>query len=83
VPGITVWLRGLAPNAAGDSVYVGLDGQPLTGGAAISGFPPGAWAWRNELVETGRPATFVVDTPGVPCSTCGCARMASSWTGSS
>jgi RHS repeat-associated protein len=60
----TAWLCSYA-NAAGDSVCVGLDGQPLSGGATISGFPPGAWAWRNELVETGQPATFVVDTPGV------------------
>jgi hypothetical protein len=60
----TAWLRDLAPNAAGDSIYVGLDGQPLAGAAAISGFPPGAWAWRSELVETGQPATFVVGCAG-------------------
>jgi len=70
----------VTPNAAGDSVYVGLDGQPLTGAVTISGFPPGAWAWRNELVETGQPAPSSSTPPASTRSACGRARMASSWT---
>jgi hypothetical protein len=53
------------PSVPPGSAYVGLDGQLQAGGANISCFPPGARAWRDELVETGQPATFVVDTPGI------------------
>jgi PKD repeat protein len=60
----TVWLRGYAANAAGDSVYVGLNSQPLTN-TFISEYPPGAWAWGHTLAETGQPATFTIDYPGV------------------
>jgi len=40
----TVWLRGYAPNAAGDSLYVALDDQPAT---AVTGFGPQGWRWTK------------------------------------
>jgi len=56
-----VWLRGYAPNGAGDSVYLGLDGQP---GATLTGFSPRAWSWANINSEGGL-ATLEITTPGV------------------
>ncbi len=60
----TIWLRGYAENSAGDSVYIGLDGQPINPDDYISAYPPDEWAWRHTLVESGQPATFTVDAPG-------------------
>lgn len=60
----TVWLRGYAANSAGDSVYVGLDGQPILAGDYVSAYPPDEWAWGHTLVESGQPITFTVDAPG-------------------
>lgn len=37
-----VWLRGYAPNAAGDSAYLGSEGQLIT---SLTGFVPGRWSW--------------------------------------
>jgi hypothetical protein len=39
-----VWLRGYAPNAAGDSIYVGLNDQPVI---TLTGFAPRMWSWAN------------------------------------
>ncbi|MCP4410004.1 MAG: PKD domain-containing protein, partial [Gammaproteobacteria bacterium] len=61
----TVWLRGYAINAAGDSVYVGLNYQPITTTDYISEFPPHTWAWIHTLAESSQPATFTIDYPGV------------------
>ncbi|NIW49957.1 MAG: hypothetical protein GWN30_35835 [Gammaproteobacteria bacterium] len=46
----TVWLRGYAPNAAGDSVYIGLDETtPIT----LTGFVPGEWRWASSDANSG------------------------------
>jgi YD repeat-containing protein len=55
-----VWLRGYAPNAAGDSAYVGLDGQVV----AISGFAPRQWSWASKNTAGGQ-ATLTVEEAGV------------------
>jgi hypothetical protein len=60
-----VWLRGYAPNAAGDSVYVTLEDQPA---AVLTGLPPRQWAWANDSSQDHR-LTFEVTEPGnIPCS---------------
>ncbi|MBN1993692.1 MAG: PKD domain-containing protein [Anaerolineae bacterium] len=61
----TVWLRGYAPNAAGDSVYVGLNSWPITPPDYVSAYPPGAWTWTHTLAESGQPITFTLDYPAV------------------
>jgi hypothetical protein len=50
----TVWLRGYAPNAAGDSVYVSVDDQPS---ANLTGFAPRQWEWLagEAKIEVGQP----------------------------
>lgn len=55
-----VWLRGHAPNAAGDSVFVSLDDQPML---TLSGFMPRIWSWSKDSVQ-GMPVTFEVTQPG-------------------
>lgn len=61
----TVWLRGYAPNAAGDSVYVGMDGLQIGNTAYVSNYPPRTWAWGQNLVENSQPLTFTIESPGV------------------
>ena len=56
----TVWLRGFASNAAGDSVHVGLDEQLI----AITAFAPGRWKWVNTTTG-GMTATLSITTTGV------------------
>jgi hypothetical protein len=59
----TVWLRGYAPNGAGDSIYVGLDNQPAT---ALSGFTPRIWSWTAKRTDTPSGAvTIAVTEPGL------------------
>ena len=57
----TVWLRGYAPNAAGDSLYVGLDDQPAT---TLTGFASGQWSWANGDGQ-GNTATIEVTEQGL------------------
>jgi hypothetical protein len=57
----TVWLRAYAPNAAGDSVYVGLGEQP---GTLLTGFAPRIWSWANDSGQ-GSPVTINVIQPGL------------------
>jgi len=59
-----LWLRGYAPNAAGDSLYVGLDGPPLSGDNRLTGFAPGAWSWDNKTMSGGR-VVLEIDEPGL------------------
>lgn len=59
-----VWLRGYAPNGAGDSVYLGLDGQTALTPTIVTGFDPRTWSWTKADVE-GSPATIEVTEPGV------------------
>ncbi len=59
----TVWLKGFVPNAAGDSVYIGLDNQLPSG---LSGFGPRDWQWNAKNSEI--PAELVtlnITTPGL------------------
>lgn len=60
----TIWLRGYAPNAAGDSVYLGLGVEPVTT-TLVTGFGPRAWSWQQALTETDQPFTFTIDAPGI------------------
>jgi YD repeat-containing protein len=61
----TVWLRGFASNAAGDSAYVGLGSQLIT----VTGFTPGQWSWTNKRISesANQPvsATLTVSTTGL------------------
>jgi hypothetical protein len=54
-----LWLRGYAPNAAGDSVYVALDGQSAT---TVTGFAPRAWDWASGVVgiEVSEPGIHIL-----------------------
>jgi RHS repeat-associated protein len=51
----TVWLRGYASSAAGDSVYVKLDDDVVN----VTGFAPHTWEWA------GQPESLVVETTGL------------------
>ena len=57
----TVWSRANAPNAAGDSFYVGLNGQLVS----VTGTDPDAWSWANEQIPSGDPATLSITTSGL------------------
>lgn len=43
-----VWVRGMAANASGDSLYVGIDGQVADG--ALTGFT-NEWGWSNLTMD--------------------------------
>ncbi len=53
-----VWLRGYAPNATGDSVYVSLDGQTPT---TLTGLSPQQWSWANSTLSGQRVAFEVTE----------------------
>ena len=57
----TVWLRGYGPNAAGDSLYLALDSQPVL---TATGFVPGTWSWANRTTSSGF-VTITVTEPGL------------------
>jgi hypothetical protein len=57
----TVWLRGYAPNGAGDSLYIALDNEPA---AIVTDFAPRIWAWGNKD-NAGLPVTIEVSEAGV------------------
>jgi hypothetical protein len=59
-----VWVRGYAPNAAGDSLYIGLDGQPVNGDNRLTGFAPRTWDWANETMG-GSTAVLEINEAGV------------------
>ncbi|MCP4362327.1 MAG: hypothetical protein GY796_30340, partial [Chloroflexi bacterium] len=44
----TIWLRGYAPDAAGDSAYIQLAGTTLT----VTNFIDRAWSWANGGLAT-------------------------------
>ena len=59
----TVWVRGYAPNAAGDSLYIALDDQPPQ---TLSGFAPRTWSWTAKGSDTpGNLVTLTVTEPGL------------------
>ncbi|MCP4937255.1 MAG: hypothetical protein GY927_24370, partial [bacterium] len=47
----TVWVRGMAPDAAGDSLHVGLDGTAATTADKLTGFQPNAWTWSRTTMD--------------------------------
>jgi hypothetical protein len=57
----TIWLRGYTPNAAGDSLAVALDDQPV---ATLTGFTPGEWSWANSDTSGGV-VTIEITEPGL------------------
>lgn len=57
-----VWVRGLGPSGADDSVHVGLNGQELATSDRISRFAT-TWAWSNATIDGVR-ATIEVPTAG-------------------
>jgi hypothetical protein len=60
-PGIYyIWLRGYAPNGAGDSLYISLDQQPET---LLTGFAPRIWSWAN-VTSNGTPVAIEITEPG-------------------
>ena len=56
----TVWSRANAPNAAGDSLYVDLNGQLVT----VTGSGPGEWDWANLKLDS-TPATMTITATGL------------------
>ncbi len=59
----TLWLKGYAPNGAGDSVSVGLDNQLVT---ELSGFAPGQWSWNAKNSTAPQElVTLNITTPGL------------------
>ncbi len=63
-----VWIRGYAPNAAGDSIHVGLTSMELTPTIelvkGVTGLRPRQWHWNNQTLG-GAIATLQVDEPGL------------------
>ncbi len=55
-----VWLRGYAPNATSDSLYVSLGGQTW---ATLTGWSPQQWGWTDQTM-TGQRVTFEVTEAG-------------------
>jgi hypothetical protein len=43
-----LWLRGYAPNAAGDSLYFSLDHYSPSITTTVTGFAPRDWSWANK-----------------------------------
>ena len=64
-PGIySVWLRTWAPNAAGDSVHVGVNGKALTATDKIVTGLHGRWGWTRSTMDRAV-AKIAITTPGV------------------
>lgn len=47
----TVWVRGMASDAGGDSLYVGLDAS-TDSAQALTGFAPGEWSWASTTLSS-------------------------------
>lgn len=58
----SVWVRGMAPDAGGDSLHVGLDGATPSTGADLTGFTD-TWGWSRVTMDGGD-ATLDLATPG-------------------
>lgn len=56
-----VWLRRYAPNGAGDSVYLGLDGASNT---VLTGLTARMWDWANTGTQSN-PVTVEITQPGL------------------
>ena len=62
-----VWIRGYAPNAAGDSLYLSLDDSVtgiMTTIESVTGFAPREWSWANTTLQ-GVPMSVEITTPGL------------------
>ena len=59
----TVWVRGIGPNAAGDSLHAGLDGQAVSTSDRMSFGVYGSENWFKSTMDTA-PATITVATAG-------------------
>ena len=57
-----MWLRGYAPNAAGDSLHISMDDQPTT---VLTGFAPRQWSWANHNQLQSGAVTFAITQPGI------------------
>ena len=55
----TVWARGMAPNAAGDSLHIGLNGSANP--SPLTGFLPHEWSW-SKLEMNGSDATLELNS---------------------
>lgn len=64
-PGVyTVWFRTWAPDAGGDSVHLGVNGQDLKATDRISTGLHALWAWTRSTMD-GPTAQIRIDAPGV------------------
>ena len=61
-----VWVRGLGPNAGGDSVHVGLDGVDLLSSRRFDDFEVGSFDWSGDIQVAGvlQRATIEVASAG-------------------
>ncbi|HSL93942.1 MAG TPA: hypothetical protein VK905_04995, partial [Bacillota bacterium] len=58
----SIWVRGMAPDAGGDSVHVGLDGAAPSSAADLTGFT-GEWGW-SKVTMSGTDANVDLGTTG-------------------
>ncbi|MCP4428908.1 MAG: hypothetical protein GY803_30865, partial [Chloroflexi bacterium] len=58
----TVWVRGMAPDAAGDSLHVGVNDQPVAAADSLTGLT-NEWGW-SRLTMDNAPATVPLTTTG-------------------
>lgn len=59
----TILVRGYAPNAAGDSLYVSVDDRPPV---VLTGFDPGIWSWATQVnTSPSDPAMLTITEPGL------------------
>ncbi len=58
----TVWVRGMAPDAAGDSLHVGINDQPVAAAGRLTGLT-NEWSW-SRLTMDNAPATVPLTTTG-------------------
>ncbi|MCP4420683.1 MAG: hypothetical protein GY805_29090, partial [Chloroflexi bacterium] len=59
----TVWARGMAADAAGDSLHVGVDNGTPTTAASLTGFVPNEWGW-SRLTMSNTNATVDLNSSG-------------------
>jgi len=60
-----VWVRTRGPNRRGNSVHLGLDGEPASYGGNGVGDHRDRWVWENEVIQTSKRVTVTVDSSGV------------------
>jgi hypothetical protein len=62
----TVWLRGYAPNGAGDSVDLSFDNMmgETVNNQSLTGFAPRTWDWANQTLQHNA-VTVEVTEPGL------------------